>query len=84
MERSKENEAEVVKEYKYNTEYQPGWEEALRRCLWMQEIAKSGRSWSPVPLQQTRQLKKNTHQCSNYGGDTADVTNYYEDFEKDP
>ena len=23
---------------------QPGWEEALRRCLWMQEIAKSGRS----------------------------------------
>ena len=44
MERSKENEAEVVKEYKYKTEYQPGWEEARRRCLWMQEIAKSGRS----------------------------------------
>ena len=40
MERSKENEAEVVKEYKYKTEYQPGWEEARRRCLWMQEIAK--------------------------------------------
>ena len=31
MERSKENEAEVVKEYKYKTEYQPGWEEARRR-----------------------------------------------------
>ena len=33
------NEAEVVKEYKYKTEYQPGWEEARRRCLWKQEIA---------------------------------------------